>query len=86
MLALGECDMAVAGGVSESIHTFGIFASFKAEGALGEHADPTKVSRPFDKERNGIVVSEGGCLYVLERYDDAVPAARRSSARSPAGT
>ena len=72
MLALGECDMAVAGGVSESIHTFGIFASFKAEGALGEHADPTKVSRPFDKERNGIVVSEGGCLYVLERYDDAV--------------
>ncbi len=72
MLQLGECDMAIAGGVSESIHTFGIFASFKAEGALGEHEDPTLVSRPFDKNRNGIVVSEGGCLYVLERYDDAV--------------
>jgi len=72
MLQLGEVDMAVAGGVSESIHTFGIFASFKAEGALGERADPTRVSRPFDKSRNGIVVSEGGCLYTLERYDDAV--------------
>ena len=72
MLQLGECDMALAGGVSESIHTFGIFASFKAEGALGEHDDPTLVSRPFDKNRNGIVVSEGGCLYVLERYEDAV--------------
>lgn len=72
MLQLGEVDVAIAGGVSESIHTFGIFASFKAEGALGENADPTKVSRPFDSERNGIVVSEGGCLYVLERYDDAV--------------
>ena len=72
MLQLGEVDVALAGGVSESIHTFGIFASFKAEGALGENADPAKVSRPFDSDRNGIVVSEGGCLYVLERYDDAV--------------
>ncbi|MEM6672570.1 MAG: beta-ketoacyl-[acyl-carrier-protein] synthase family protein [Planctomycetota bacterium] len=72
MLQLGEVDVALAGGVSESIHTFGIFASFKAEGALGENDDPTKVSRPFDSSRNGIVVSEGGCLYVLERYDDAV--------------
>ena len=72
MLQLGEVDVALAGGVSESIHTFGIFASFKAEGALGSNEDPAKVSRPFDKDRNGIVVSEGGCLYVLERYDDAV--------------
>ncbi|MEZ6017266.1 MAG: beta-ketoacyl-[acyl-carrier-protein] synthase family protein [Planctomycetota bacterium] len=72
MLQLGEVDMAVCGGVSESIHTFGIFASFKAEGALGENSDPTRVSRPFDKSRNGIVVSEGGCLYTLERYEDAV--------------
>ncbi len=71
MLQLGEVDLALGGGVSESIHTFGIFASFKAEGALGHHADPTKVSRPFDIDRNGIVVSEGGCLFVLERLDDA---------------
>jgi 3-oxoacyl-[acyl-carrier-protein] synthase II len=71
MLRLDECDVALAGGVSESIHTFGIFAGFKSQGALAHHEDPTKASRPFDKDRNGIVVSEGGCLYVLERYDDA---------------
>jgi 3-oxoacyl-[acyl-carrier-protein] synthase II len=71
MLQLGEVDLALGGGVSESIHTFGIFASFKAEGALGAHADPTRVSRPFDADRNGIVVSEGGCLYTLERLEDA---------------
>jgi len=71
MLQLGEVDAALGGGVSESIHTFGIFASFKSEGALGEHEDPTQVSRPFDQGRNGIVVSEGGCLYVLERLEDA---------------
>jgi 3-oxoacyl-[acyl-carrier-protein] synthase II len=71
MLRLGEVDVALAGGVSESTHTFGIFASFKSQGALASHADPTKASRPFDKDRNGIVVAEGGCMYVLERYDDA---------------
>ena len=71
MLRLGDCDLALAGGVSESIHTFGIFASFHSQGALAGHDDPTKASRPFDVDRNGIVVAEGGCLYVLERLSDA---------------
>ncbi|MCU0962300.1 MAG: beta-ketoacyl-[acyl-carrier-protein] synthase family protein [Pirellulaceae bacterium] len=71
MLRLDECDVALAGGVSESIHTFGIFASFRSQGALAEHADPARASRPFDKERNGIVVAEGGCVFVLERLTDA---------------
>ena len=71
MLRLGEVDLALAGGVSESIRTFGIFASFKSQGALASHDDPTKASRPFDVHRNGIVVAEGGCMYVLERYSDA---------------
>ncbi len=72
MLQLGEIDFALGGGISESIRTFGIFASFRAQGALAEHADPAKASRPFDKERNGIVVAEGGCLFALERRDDAL--------------
>ncbi|MCA9483065.1 MAG: beta-ketoacyl-[acyl-carrier-protein] synthase family protein [Nitrospina sp.] len=72
MLRLGEVDLALAGGVSESIHTFGIFASFNSEGALARHADPAKASRPFDRNRNGIVCSEGGCVYVLERLPDAL--------------
>ena len=71
MLRLGEVDLAICGGVSESIHTFGIFAGFKSQGALAEHEDPNKASRPFDVDRNGIVVSEGGALYTLERLEDA---------------
>jgi len=71
MLRLDECDLALAGGVSESIHTFGIFASFKSQGALASHTDPAKASRPFDRDRNGIVVSEGSCIYLLERLSDA---------------
>ncbi|MFV2070642.1 MAG: beta-ketoacyl synthase [Pirellulales bacterium] len=71
MLLLGECDVALAGGVSESIHTFGIFASFKSQGALATHEDAARASRPFDRERSGIVVAEGGALMVLERFADA---------------
>jgi 3-oxoacyl-[acyl-carrier-protein] synthase II len=71
MLRLGEVDFALAGGVSESVHTFGIFASFKSQNALAHHEDPKKASRPFDRDRNGIVVSEGGCLYTMERLEDA---------------
>ncbi|PAW68129.1 MAG: beta-ketoacyl synthase [Opitutia bacterium Tous-C1TDCM] len=72
MLRLGEVDFAICGGVSESIHTFGIFAGFKSQNALATHEDPKKASRPFDKARNGIVISEGGCLYTLERLEDAL--------------
>ena len=72
MLQLNEVDFALAGGVSESIQTFGIFAGFKSQGALAKHDDPNKASRPFDISRNGIVVSEGGCLFTLERLDDAL--------------
>lgn len=71
MLRLGEVDQAIVGGVSESIHTFGIFASFKSQGALAAHAEPARASRPFDINRNGIVVAEGGCLCTLERLPDA---------------
>jgi 3-oxoacyl-[acyl-carrier-protein] synthase II len=71
MLRLGECDIALAGGVSESIRTFGIFAGFNSQGALAQHEDPTKASRPFDADRTGIVVAEGGCMFVLERLSDA---------------
>lgn len=71
MLKLREVDLAIAGGVSESIHTFGIFASFAAQGALASHEDPTLACRPFDLHRNGIVVAEGGGICTVERLDDA---------------
>ncbi len=71
MLRLGEVDLALAGGVSESPQTFGIFAGFKSQNALAAHEDPKKASRPFDEARNGIVISEGGCIYTIERLEDA---------------
>jgi len=72
MLLLDEVDLALAGGVSETPRTFGVFAAFRNEGAWASHPDPQKASRPFDRDRNGIVVSEGGCICVLERLSDAL--------------
>ena len=71
MLQLKEVDMALVGGISESTQSFGIFASFQAQGALGAAEDPNCACRPFDKSRNGIVVSEGGCVFVLETLANA---------------
>lgn len=71
-LILGECDVAVCGGVSESTESFGIFAGFKSQNALAVNEDPNKASKPFSKNRNGIVVAEGGAIYILERLEDAL--------------
>jgi 3-oxoacyl-[acyl-carrier-protein] synthase II len=72
MIRLREVDFALVGGVSESIRSFGIFAGFKSQGALAFHTEPSRASRPFDLARNGIVVSEGGCMFVLERLSSAL--------------
>jgi 3-oxoacyl-[acyl-carrier-protein] synthase II len=72
MLRLGEVDFALCGGISECTGSFGIFASFRAQGALAAHENVRLASRPFDKDRNGIVISEGGCVFTLERLDKAL--------------
>ena len=70
-ILLGEVDTALCGGVSESPQTFGIFAAFNAQGALGSHEDVTKASRPLCKTRNGIAISEGGCVFHIESLESA---------------
>lgn len=71
-LLLDEVDLAIAGGISESSQTFGIFAAFASQGALAHNPDDvTKSICPLDINRSGTVISEGGCLYTLERLSDA---------------
>ena len=71
MLRLGEVDLALCGGISECVGLRHL-CQFPAQGALAEHPDPTRASRPFDWDRNGIVISEGGCVFTLERLDRAL--------------
>ena len=70
-ILLGEVDAALCGGISESSQTFGIFAAFNAQGALGSHEDVSKASRPLCKTRNGIAISEGGCIFHIETLESA---------------
>lgn len=71
VLKSGDTDIALVGGVSESSIGFGSFACFLSQRILANHKDQTKASRPLDMNRNGIVLSEGACVYVLERLSDA---------------
>lgn len=70
-ILLGEVDRALCGGISESSRTFGIFAAFNAQGALGSHEVAAKASRPLCKTRNGIAISEGGCIFHIETLESA---------------
>lgn len=73
MLQLHEVDVAICGGVSESSNSFGNHISFMAQGALASNPEDQSIaSRPLDKARNGIVISEGGAVFILERLEDAV--------------
>ncbi len=71
-ILLGEVETALCGGLSESPATFGIFAAFNAQGALGSHPkDASLASRPLCETRNGITIAEGGCVYHIETLESA---------------
>jgi 3-oxoacyl-[acyl-carrier-protein] synthase II len=68
----GLCDMVVSGGAEAVICGLGV-AGFSAMKALSSrNEDPQKASRPFDRDRDGFVMSEGAGMLVLEDYDHAV--------------
>ncbi len=68
----GDADVMVAGGAEAAICRLGI-AGFNACKALStERAEePTKASRPWDKDRDGFVMGEGAGIVVLEEYEHA---------------
>jgi 3-oxoacyl-(acyl-carrier-protein) synthase len=69
-----QCDIALAG-AGDAID--GLFAAgFKQMRVLAQHDDPTQACRPFDANRNGFVLGEGGAMFVIERLSHAL--ARRA--------
>ena len=68
----GDADVMVAGGAEGAVGKIGV-AGFCAMKALSTRNDePTKASRPWDKERDGFVMAEGAGILVLEEYEHAV--------------
>lgn len=68
----GHAQVMICGGVEGSIHRYGI-AGFSAMRALSTRNDePERASRPFDKNRDGFILSEGAGLVVLESLDHAL--------------
>ena len=71
LIKQGLQDMILCGGAQEI--NFYSMASFDALGAFSKRMDePTKASRPFDRDRDGLIPSGGAAALVLEEYEHAV--------------
>jgi len=74
MLMQGEADMVLAGGadgVAGDHDAFGLMGFDRLNTLSTRNDEPQRASRPFDRDRDGFVLSEGGAVLLLEREDHA---------------
>jgi 3-oxoacyl-[acyl-carrier-protein] synthase II len=71
LIRSGRADVVLTGGADSMMSMFCV-AGFTLLGALSRRSDPAAASRPFDRERDGFVLGEGGGMIVLEEWEQAV--------------
>jgi len=76
-IAYGDADVMIAGGSEMATTPTGIGGFSQAKALSTRNDDPQKASRPWDRDRDGFVLSDGGGAVILEEYEHA----RRRGAR-----
>src|ERR1700752_3838764 len=70
-LVLGEADIAICGGVETRIEAVPVAAYWQSGLLSTNNDDPPGACRPFDKDRDGMVLGEGGALMLIETEEHA---------------
>lgn len=67
----GKCDVMIAGGCEATLDFAGLTGFILLKALCEKYASPQSASRPFDRKRNGFVMSEGAAAVILEDLDHA---------------
>ena len=71
LMRRGEADVMLSGGTHSMIHPFGVTGFNKLTALSTRNDEPTKASRPFDRDRDGFILGEGSGMLVLEELEHA---------------